>query len=126
PAVSDVVDELARAGFVDIRIEKLSQNAYFVVDGISMRELRIVARKPGYRPSALTHHAVYLGPMREAVDDFGTVFRRGVPTPLNVHDWQMLAKGAATSSFLFLKPEESIEEGCCTQPSATPSAAASR
>jgi hypothetical protein len=46
---------------------------------------------------------------REVVDDFGTVFRRGVPTLLNVHDWQMLARSAASSSFLFLKPEEPKE-----------------
>ena len=92
PAVSDVADELARAGFVDIKIEKLSETAYFVVGGVPMRELRITARKPGYRPRVQSHRAVYLGPMRQVVDDFGTVLRRGVPTSMNIHDWQMLAK----------------------------------
>ena len=123
PAVSDVTEELAGAGFADIRIEKLSQSAYFVVEGVPMRELRIVAHKPGYRPGAQTHQAVYLGPMGEVVDDFGTVFRRGVPTTLNVHDWQLLSKGAASSSFLFLKPEESKEAGCCGEQTETPRAA---
>jgi catechol 2,3-dioxygenase-like lactoylglutathione lyase family enzyme len=117
PAASEVGGELARAGFIDIRIEKLSETAYFVVDGVAMRELRVVARKPGYRPKAHTHQAVYLGPMSEVVDDFGTVFRRGVPTALNVHDWQTLAKSAASGAFLFLKPEES-KAGCCTRESA--------
>ena len=84
-----------------MQIEKLSQTAYFVVDGVPMRELRVVARKPGYRPGGATHQAVYLGPMDEVVDDFGNVFRRGVPTPLNVHDWQALSKSAAAGSFLF-------------------------
>ena len=84
---------LAHAGFVDIGIEKLSQTAYFVVDRVGLRELRVVARKPGYRPATEAHRAVYLGPMSEIVDDFGTVFRRGVPTPVNIHDWQMLANG---------------------------------
>ena len=51
PAASDVVEELARAGFADIPIEKLSETAYFVVDGVPMRELRIAARKPGHRPA---------------------------------------------------------------------------
>jgi catechol 2,3-dioxygenase-like lactoylglutathione lyase family enzyme len=125
PAASDVADQLVRAGFADIQIEKLSETAYFVVDGNPMRELRIVARKPGYRPKQATHRAVYLGPMREIVDDFGTVFRRGVPTPVNVHDWQLLAKSAAAGSFLLLK-SEATEAGCCSEEPAAAPAAASR
>lgn len=68
PATSAVLDQLARAGFADIRIEKLSQTARFIVDGVPMRELRIAARKPGYRPKAAAHHAVYLGPMAQVED----------------------------------------------------------
>ena len=117
PATGEVVDDLVRAGFVEIQIEKLSQTAYFVVDGVAMRELRIVARKPGHRPKTSTHQAVYLGPMGQVTDDFGNVFRRGVATPLNVHDWQLLSKGAASGAFLFLTPEESKAEAaaCCDQ-----------
>jgi catechol 2,3-dioxygenase-like lactoylglutathione lyase family enzyme len=115
PAVSDVVDELARTGFVDIKIEKLSEAAYFVVDGVPMRELRITARKPGHRPEVQSHQAVYLGPMREVVDDFGTVLRRGVSTSMNIHDWQMLARSTARSSFFFLKPGDAKEPGCCSE-----------
>ena len=113
PATSSVVDELARAGFADIQIEKLSETAYFVVDGVPMREVRVVARKPGHRPKVAAHQAVYLGPMAHVEDDFGNVFRRGVPTPLNVHDWQVLSKSAASSAFLFLAPDESKSDACC-------------
>ena len=119
PAVRDVSSELADAGFVDIRIDKLSSTAYFVVDGVSMRELRISARKPGFRPTAALHQAVYLGPMSEVVDDFGTVFRRGQPTAINVHDWQLLAQSPMSGSFLLLKPEEAKVAGCCDQPTTT-------
>jgi hypothetical protein len=113
PATSDVVDELGEAGFVNIRIEKLSETAYFVVDGVPMRELRVTARKPGHRPQAISHQAVYLGPMEQVIDDFGNVFRRGVATPINVHDWQVLSKGPASGTFVFLKAEKPIAEGCC-------------
>jgi hypothetical protein len=105
PATGDVVDDLVRAGFVEVQIDKLSQTAYFIVDGVPMRELRIAARKPGHRPGTATHAAVYLGPMRQVTDDFGNVFRRGVPAALNVHDWQMLSKSVASGTFLLLKPE---------------------
>jgi catechol 2,3-dioxygenase-like lactoylglutathione lyase family enzyme len=116
PAAGDVIDDLARAGFVGMQIEKLSETAYFVVDGVAMRELRIVAHKPGYRPAKTSHGAVYLGPMAQVSDDFGNVFRRGVTTVLNIHDWQTLSKSAARSAFLFLKPEEVEAAGCCASP----------
>jgi catechol 2,3-dioxygenase-like lactoylglutathione lyase family enzyme len=113
PATGDVVDDLVRIGFVSIQIERLSATAYFVLDGVPLRELRIVARKPGHRPGTTTHYAVYLGPMQQVTDDFGNVFRRGVPTALNVHDWQVLSKGAATTSFLFLKPDGLKTKASC-------------
>jgi catechol 2,3-dioxygenase-like lactoylglutathione lyase family enzyme len=124
PATGDVVDELVRIGFVEVRIEKLSQTAYFVVEGVPMRELQVVARKPGHRPRTATHQAVYLGPMGQVTDDFGNVFRRGVPTLLNVHDWQMLSKSAASGAFLFLKPEGSKTDASCGDRSAPPTAGA--
>jgi len=46
PALGEVLDELARAGFVDIDIEKLSPNPVFVVGGVVLRELRLSAKKP--------------------------------------------------------------------------------
>jgi hypothetical protein len=104
PATADVVRELSRAGFADIRIETLSERAYFEIDGVPMRELRIVARKPGHRPTAATHQAIYLGPMAEVADDFGNVFRRGEATRVNIHDWQALANGPMRDAFLLLQP----------------------
>jgi catechol 2,3-dioxygenase-like lactoylglutathione lyase family enzyme len=113
PATGAVVDDLTRAGFVDVTIEKLSNTAYFEVDGVQMRELRVSARKPGYRPSTAAHRAVYLGPMAQVSDDFGNTFLRGVPTTMNVHDWQVLSKGAASGSFLLLKPEAVPADPSC-------------
>jgi catechol 2,3-dioxygenase-like lactoylglutathione lyase family enzyme len=106
PTAAEVVDELARAGFVDAQIETLSERAYFVVAGVPMRELRARARKPGHRPKQQTHHAIYRGPLTEVKDDFGNVFRRGELTPLNIHDWQMLSQSPAAGSFLLLAPEK--------------------
>ena len=106
PSSADVVEELKNAGFVDIRFETLSKTAYFTIDGVGMREVRVSARKPGHRPRAATHRAVYLGPLAQVTDDFGNAFRRGEPTALNVQDWQVLSKSAASSSFLFLEPEK--------------------
>jgi hypothetical protein len=43
------------------------------------------------------------------------VFRRGELTPLNVHDWQMLSKGDAAASFMFLAPGE-VSVAACNVP----------
>lgn len=105
PSTCEVVEEISRAGFVDIQIETLSEKAYFVVEGVPMRELRVVARKPGHRPKAAAHQAIYLGPMKQVIDDFGNVYRRGMATTVNVHDWQVLSRGAGRDSFLLLAPD---------------------
>jgi catechol 2,3-dioxygenase-like lactoylglutathione lyase family enzyme len=126
PTTEDVIEELAGAGFVEIQIETLSA-PHFVVDGVPMRELVVVARKPGHRPSLARHHAVYLGPMSQVVDDFGNVFRRGAMTPLNVHDWQALSRSSAGSAFKLFEPESSTAAvSCCDASEAAPAPAVAR
>jgi catechol 2,3-dioxygenase-like lactoylglutathione lyase family enzyme len=112
PTPSELATALTRAGFRDIHIALLSQKPYFVVEGVGMREIRIHATKPGHRTQQKTHHAVYRGPLAEVTDDYGNVFRRGEVTALNVHDWQMLSKGDAAASFVFLTPGASSEAAC--------------
>jgi catechol 2,3-dioxygenase-like lactoylglutathione lyase family enzyme len=118
PSTADVVRELVLAGFVDVQIEKLSHTAYFVVDGVSMREARIVARKPAEPTGAAAHRAVYLGPMAQVMDDFGNLFRRGAVTSIEARDWEMLSAGPMRGSFLFLGPEAATataaSAGCCS------------
>jgi len=112
PTPPELTAALIRAGFRDVHVVLLSQTPCFVVEGVVMRECRIKARKPGHRTPQKTHHAVYRGPLAEVTDDYGNVFRRGELTPLNVHDWQMLSKGDAAASFMFLTPGEGSEVAC--------------
>jgi len=104
PVESEPLRALKAAGFVDLRYETLSPKAYFTVDGVSMREIVLVGRKPGHRPKAAAHVAVYLGPLAQVADDFGNVYPRGERVGVNVHDWQALKNGAAASQFLLLAP----------------------
>ena len=112
PAVDEVVDEVARAGFVDVAIEKLSPSAYFVVDGVACRELRVVARKPAAR-GANIYEAVYLGPMAQIVDDNGTIFRKGVPTPIDASARERLASGAMKNDFALRAAAARPAATCC-------------
>jgi catechol 2,3-dioxygenase-like lactoylglutathione lyase family enzyme len=116
PSAADVVRELVLAGFVDVQLEKLSQTAYFVVDGVSMREARFVARKPAQPSGAAAHRAVYLGPMAQVMDDFGNLFRRGAVTSIEARDWEMLSTGPMRAAFLFLGPDaapQATSGGAC-------------
>jgi hypothetical protein len=47
--------------------------------------------------------------------------RRDRRMPLR-HDWQVLAKSTARSSFLFLKPADAKEPRCCSEESETQTA----
>jgi catechol 2,3-dioxygenase-like lactoylglutathione lyase family enzyme len=104
PAARELERTLRRAGFVEVRFEKLSTKAYFEIAGIGLREVLLAGRKPGHRPRVANHAATYLGPMSQVTDDFGNVFPRGERVPLNIHDWQVLSKNSAASQFLFLSP----------------------
>jgi catechol 2,3-dioxygenase-like lactoylglutathione lyase family enzyme len=104
---------LVDAGFVDVRFEKLSAKPYFVVDGVQLREVLLAGRKPGFRPRQAAHQAIYLGPLAEARDDFGNVFKRGDRVLLNIQDWQALGNSSVAAQFLLLPPEEANPKGSC-------------
>lgn len=105
PAHCEVAHALTAAGFVSMRFERLSEKAYFATEGIGLREFVLSARKPGHRPGAKLHGAVYLGPLSKVEDDFGNAFPRGQRIALNIHDWLSLKEGPAAAQFLFLSPE---------------------
>ena len=94
-----------RAGFVQVRFEKLSPAPYFVVGGVQMREILLFGRKTGHRPRDAAHQAVYLGPLAQVTDDCGNVFRRGERVPLNIHAWQLLSQSIVANQFLLLSPD---------------------
>jgi catechol 2,3-dioxygenase-like lactoylglutathione lyase family enzyme len=49
PTAAAIVEGLRTAGFVDVRIETLGEHPCFQADGVSLREIRLVASKPGAR-----------------------------------------------------------------------------
>jgi catechol 2,3-dioxygenase-like lactoylglutathione lyase family enzyme len=105
PAAADVVEELAAAGFVDVRITTLSSKAPFVQAGIPLREIRVEAHAPAAASKGAPHRAVYKGPMAQVTDDFGNVYRRGAITAIPARDWETLSAGLLRDAFLFLGPE---------------------
>ena len=102
PMETEPLAAMLKAGFVQVRFDKLSPEPYFVVSGVGMRELVLVGQKPGFRPRTLSRTVISLGPLARVVDDFGNVFPRGERVALNIHDWKVLAEGPAAGQFCFL------------------------
>ncbi|HEY3861272.1 MAG TPA: ArsI/CadI family heavy metal resistance metalloenzyme [Verrucomicrobiae bacterium] len=109
PVETEPPGAMSRAGFVQVRFEKLSAESYFDVGGVKMREILLTGRKPGHRPAAASRQAVYLGPLARVEDDFGNVFPRGHRVALNIHDWQSLSQSSAAGTFLFLPAEKGAQ-----------------
>jgi catechol 2,3-dioxygenase-like lactoylglutathione lyase family enzyme len=106
PVETEPMQAMIRAGFVQIRFEKLSRTPDFIVDDVRMREILLVGIKPGHRPRHAAHQAIYLGPLAQVADDFGNVFPRGERVSLNIHDWQHLSRSTVADQFLFLSPDK--------------------
>jgi catechol 2,3-dioxygenase-like lactoylglutathione lyase family enzyme len=105
PVETEPMKAMLRAGFVQIRFEKLSPAPNFIIDDVRMREILLTGLKPGHRPRNAAHQAIYLGPLAQVANDFGNVFPRGERVSLNVHDWQLLSRSPVAHQFLFLSPE---------------------
>jgi catechol 2,3-dioxygenase-like lactoylglutathione lyase family enzyme len=114
----DVVAAICAAGFVGVRFTKLAEKPCFNVEGTDLRETKISATKAaaageasacGAAPAAV----VYKGPLRQLVDDFGTVYARGVPTPITAEAWALLQATGATEQFVAFGSEAKSGD-CCS------------
>jgi len=102
PVDSEPAAYFRAAGFVGLQIAKFTDRAWFVHDGVEMREVKILAWKPETQEAGEMRQVLYKGPFREACVDGGHVFPRGqrVTVPLNV--WNQLRLGASADHFVFL------------------------
>jgi hypothetical protein len=101
---------LQQAGFVGLTITKYSDKPWFQHEGVELREVKIV----GFQPAATgpSRRVLYKGPFAEAVDEQGTVYRRGQRVAVSSSTWEQLHAGAAADNFLFLDLMTADAESC--------------
>ena len=75
PVETEALDLLAASGFGGLRYDKLGDIHCFRVDGVELREMRLIGRKPA--EAAGSALVMYKGPFAEVVADDGTVLKRG-------------------------------------------------
>jgi catechol 2,3-dioxygenase-like lactoylglutathione lyase family enzyme len=100
PTHADLLAALERAGFAGLFFEKLGDIHCFHVDGVELREVRLLGWKQGRDHSVRL--VMYKGPLEEVEDADGTVFRRGEPVSVPASVAERLRQGPAADQFAFL------------------------
>lgn len=115
PVVTLPMQLLQQAGFVGLTITKYSDKPWFQHEGVELREVKLV----GWQPAADNSSAVgqprrvlYKGPFAEAVDEAGTVYRRGERVAVSHAAWELLRSSAAAENFVFLDLPTAGAESC--------------
>ncbi len=97
------------AGFYGIRIEKLDERPWRVVQGIEFRSITITAYKGKEGPCWERNQAViYKGPWKQVVDDDGHVLKRGVRMAVCDKTFQIYSKTPYQNEFLLVPPSKDI------------------
>jgi len=111
PAQGEPIDALRRAGFVGVQVVKYTEKAWFVLDGVELREVKFVAWKPGSAGATdgETRQVLYKGPFARATADGGHSFERGKRVGVPAAVWEQLRLGPTAEQFLFFEPNT---EGC--------------
>jgi catechol 2,3-dioxygenase-like lactoylglutathione lyase family enzyme len=101
PVETEPLESLRRAGFGGLFYEKLGDIHCFQVNGVELRELRVVGWKPAGAPCT-TVAVVYKGPFEQVTDEDGTIFRRGEQIAVGWAQAERLRQGPAADQFTFL------------------------
>ncbi|HKB39061.1 MAG TPA: ArsI/CadI family heavy metal resistance metalloenzyme, partial [Gemmataceae bacterium] len=88
PVQNDVLVAVRSAGFAGAFYERLGDIHCFQVNGVELREMRLVAWKPAGGGDPRIHDVLYKGPFRETRDEDGTVYRRGEKVPVTASAWE--------------------------------------
>jgi catechol 2,3-dioxygenase-like lactoylglutathione lyase family enzyme len=101
PVETEPLEALRRAGFGGLFYEKLGDIHCFVVDGVELREMRLLGWKAAGAewPGVLV---VYKGPLQRVRDDAGTTYPRGEAVAVPWRQAELLRLGPAAEQFTFL------------------------
>jgi len=100
PVDSQLAHAIESAGFTNLLFTKLGDSPCFTVNGIEMRETKLVAYKPLVATSPQTKTVLYKGPFRQLEDDAGHVFYRGQRVTVDDATWERLKTSPLRESFL--------------------------
>jgi catechol 2,3-dioxygenase-like lactoylglutathione lyase family enzyme len=101
PVETEPLEALRRAGFGGLYYEKLGDIHCFNVNGVELREMRLIGLKPADASDGSVA-VVYKGPFEQVTDEDGTVFRCGEQVAVSQAQAERLRLGVAAAQFTFL------------------------
>jgi catechol 2,3-dioxygenase-like lactoylglutathione lyase family enzyme len=103
PVETEPLEALRRAGFGGLFYEKLGDIHCFSVNGVELREMRLIGWKSagGAWPGVLV---VYKGPFERVRDEDATEYQRGATVAVPWRQAERLRLGPAGDQFTFLAP----------------------
>jgi hypothetical protein len=102
PVETEPLESLRRVGFGGLFYEKLGDVHCFQVNGVELRELRVIGWKSA-GSSWPTVNVVYKGPFEQVKDENGTVYRRGEQVTVGWSQAERLRLGPTADQFTFLE-----------------------
>lgn len=115
----DFLARFEEAGFYGVEIVSRETKAWRVVEGIEFRSVTVRAFKgePESESEDLDHDAIYLGPFKQVLGEFGQPYSRGERTPVTKQTANLLRKEPYAKFFAVLDPTpgtaDAGEAGCC-------------
>ena len=104
PSMTHILEALERAGFNNLRLERLSASPVFSLGPVGLRELLVKASPPAEFADTRKVSVVYRGPLRSVVLDDGTEFHRGRPTKISPAAFQDAHESVRASFVAFAEP----------------------
>jgi extradiol dioxygenase family protein len=113
PVQTEPIAAFRQAGFVGIQVVKYTEKPWFTHDGVELREVKLLAWKPGKATPGETRKVLYKGPFARAAVDGAYTFERGVRVDVPLSIWMQLRHGPTAEQFLFFESGKSA--GCSTR-----------
>jgi catechol 2,3-dioxygenase-like lactoylglutathione lyase family enzyme len=101
PAAEELIAELESAEFEGMQLSKLDNAECLTINGLPLRETRIVCYRRGEQTAKLTHAVLYKGPFRSLQDDSGRSFTRGKWVLIDEQTSERLMSSPIGEQFLF-------------------------
>jgi ubiquinone/menaquinone biosynthesis C-methylase UbiE len=117
---ADILEQLERAGFYGIEIDKWENEPFAVVDGIEFRPVTITGTKGKEGPCLEANEAViYRGPWKQVVDDDGHTLVRGERTAVCAKTYKIYNGDPYREQIIAVPPRVAVPEAgraefdCC-------------
>jgi catechol 2,3-dioxygenase-like lactoylglutathione lyase family enzyme len=101
PVQTEPLEALKGAGFVGLQFVKFSEKPWFQIDGVELREVKLIAFRPASAKER--REVIYKGPFAQATDDAGNVYPRGRRVAVGAAAVAALQESAAADQFVFVE-----------------------